>query len=407
MNGLKLKEMKGTLNLKYIRAIALCLLLCPFSLFGQSFSETLASIERNNSELQALREEMNAEIMQAKTSLTPADPSIEWGYLWETLSPEGGHRIDLAVSQEFDFPSAYYWKNRLSKANCSIARVRYEIEKKNLLLEARKLCIHLVWLNAMQVELQRQRDYALQIEKNSKESFDAGRMSLIELNQAGLNLLNCEKALRENAIERNQALGELKRMNGGADVRIEESSFTPIVLFEDFDSWFERASESSSELELSSLESSSAEMEVKLGVADALPKFSIGYASERVNGSTLQGIKMGLSIPLWENKGKVKAAKARLEASLKKEQSSREQFLLSMQNKYNQTKELSELSVQFREKMQTLSSEDLMFEALQAGQIGLNDYLVGTNLWKQTLSEALSCERDAALLMCELEYFAK
>ena len=48
-----------------------------------------------------------------------------------------------------------------------------------------------------------------------------------------------------------------------------------------------------------------------------------------------------------------------------------------------------------------------MFEALQAGQIGLNDYLVGTNLWKQTLSEALSCERDAALLMCELEYFAK
>ena len=399
--------MKGIRNLKYSATLALGLLLCPLGLAGQSFSEALESIERNNSTLEALREEMNAEIMQAKTGLTPSDPSVEWGYLWETVAPEGGHRIDLGVSQEFDFPSAYYWRQRLSKATCSKARVRYEIEKKNLLLEAKKLCINLVWLNAMGVELERQRDFAGQIERNARQSFDSGALSLIELNQAGLNLLNCEKALRENNIERNETLGELKRMNGGKEVKIEESAFTPVMLFEDFESWFERASELSSELELSSLESSGAEMEVKLGVAEALPKFSIAYASERVSGSTLQGIKMGLSIPLRENKGKVKTAKARHESSLKKEQSSREQFLLSMQNKYKKTQELSELAAQFRESMQSLSSEELLFEALQAGQIGLNDYLVSTGLWKQTLSEALSCERDAALLMCELEYFAK
>lgn len=41
-----------------------------------------------------------------------------------------------------------------------------------------------------------------------------------------------------------------------------------------------------------------------------LPKFSAGYSLERTLGQKYQGISVGISIPLWENKNRVKQAKA-------------------------------------------------------------------------------------------------
>ncbi len=49
--------------------------------------------------------------------------------------------------------------------------------------------------------------------------------------------------------------------------------------------------------------------------AEALPKFHTGYLSETVIDQKFQGISVGMSIPLWENKNKVQYAKANVLAT--------------------------------------------------------------------------------------------
>ncbi|KAA6308963.1 hypothetical protein EZS27_039465 [termite gut metagenome] len=44
--------------------------------------------------------------------------------------------------------------------------------------------------------------------------------------------------------------------------------------------------------------------------AMGLPSFLAGYMSEKVVGEHFQDITLGISIPLWENKNRVKQAKA-------------------------------------------------------------------------------------------------
>ena len=59
-----------------------------FLLFGSlaaragQYDLLLEEIERNNSTLEALRSTREADRLEARTGLTPDDPSVDLGYLW-------------------------------------------------------------------------------------------------------------------------------------------------------------------------------------------------------------------------------------------------------------------------------------------------------------------------------------
>lgn len=62
-------------------------------------------------------------------------------------------------------------------------------------------------------------------------------------------------------------------------------------------------------------ESESAQREIKVNRALTLPKFDIGYRRNGGSEGKMNGFRIGMSIPLWENKNTVKQAKAQAEYS--------------------------------------------------------------------------------------------
>ena len=78
-----------------------------------SFDNVLKEIEMNNTTLKAYREKANADKIGNKTGINMANPEVEFGYLWGSPSGEG-NRVDLNVTQSFDFPTAYRYKTQLS-----------------------------------------------------------------------------------------------------------------------------------------------------------------------------------------------------------------------------------------------------------------------------------------------------
>ena len=133
-----------------------------------------------------------------------------------------------------------------------------------------------------------------------------------------------------------------------------------------------------------------------------LPTFSAGYMSEKVVGQRYQGISVGVSIPLWENKNRVRQAKAAVRAAESREADSKQQFYGQLQILYSRTFGLKATAESYRKSMETANSTDLLKKALDAGEISLLEYILEIGLYYDTVNQALEAERDYQKAYAEL-----
>lgn len=96
---------------KYIITILLTFVL--YTAFSQSYESVLRSIEQNNTTLKALRAQADAQKLESRKDIHLDNPEVEFGYLWGSPT-ETGKRLDLNVSQSFDFPTTYYYKKKIA-----------------------------------------------------------------------------------------------------------------------------------------------------------------------------------------------------------------------------------------------------------------------------------------------------
>lgn len=369
----------------------------------QSFGAILAQIDGNNTTLKALRDKVDADQLDARTGINPSDPEVELGYLWGD-SPSTGNRLDINVKQSFDFPSAYYWRKKLSEGQCSIAEMEYAIGRKDILFEAEQTLIKLVYVNAMLRELKRCDDNMKSIADGWQARFDAGNASLLDLNKAKITKLQTAKDLAEMMVEKEDLLAELERLNGEEPIRFDVDVFDPVLIPEKFEVWYNEEVMSSPELLSFDAQINSARAASRLAASESLPKISLGYVSERILGTTLQGIEGGISIPLWENRNKVRAAKARTAAALSQAEDAARQYFNRLKIKHSKAIRMQLVADSYRDAFNSSNNIDLARQALEAGSINLLDYITEADIWYEALASALETERDAQLIASELRW---
>ena len=77
-----------------------------------SIEEVLRSVETNNKELQANRQMVTAQKLEAKLDNNLPDPTVTYSHLYG--NKEGmGFTGELVASQSFDFPSLYMQRNKI------------------------------------------------------------------------------------------------------------------------------------------------------------------------------------------------------------------------------------------------------------------------------------------------------
>jgi len=74
---------------------------------------------------------------------------------------------------------------------------------------------------------------------------------------------------------------------------------------------------------------------------------------------------------------------------------------------YTKALNMADVSAEFRSELASLSTVDLLYEALSEGQISVEEYVYGVELWQDALIDVLSCERDCQLLISELNNFSR
>lgn len=366
-----------------------------------SFDNVLKEIEMNNTTLKAYREKANADKIGNKTGINMANPEVEFGYLWGSPSGEG-NRVDLNVTQSFDFPTAYRYKTQLSDGKNQQVDMIYDQQKVEILQQARLICVELVYQTKMNKILSDRLKQARELSDAYQKSFDQGNIDVLERNKTKLNLLNAEKALQINEVDLNLSKSELQRLNGGLDVG-EFNRYSDFTFPLNFIEWFAIVKANNPSLRVAEQEVALSRKQEQLTRALNLPKITAGYASERVSGTTFQGVSVGVSIPLWEGKNTVKHQKAQTVALQMQHEDSELQFRNTLKNQYDKAKKLSLLLKEYEDALSVTSSQDLLKMALYKGQLSLINYLLELSVYYETVDKYLETERDYQLAVAELQ----
>ena len=362
----------------------------------------LQSVEQHNTTLIALRHETEAAKVGNHTNLNLPNPEVEFGYLWGSPSSIG-HRKDVSAVQSFDFATVTGAKRRLARQQDALADWQYKESRMQLLLEAHHLCLDAIYYNAMCKELMQRKQYAEEITSAQQKRLEQGDINRIEYNQVKLDLAAvCAELMRCNT-ERAAVMAELQRLNGGEPLLIEATDYPAVAIANDFEAWYAEAEQKSPALAYVKQQIDVANRELAVRRADGLPTVSLGFMGEYVSGENYQGVKVGMSIPLWANKNRVRQAKAEVEAAKARQTDARQQFYSRLHNLFVQQRGLRQVVQSYKEALRATDNTSLLKKALDAGSISTMDYLLGARMYYDAVNQKMDACRAWQKTVAEMQ----
>lgn len=365
-----------------------------------TFSPILSQIEQNSTTLQALQKQMEAQKTSYRVGLTPRDPEVQFGYLFGSPSPIGD-RKDVSIRQEFDFPSVYARRNHLANQQGEAAEWQYRNERMQLLLKAQQTCIWLVYNNALARLYQEQALRARKMTEAYEQMLQQGTTNQLELDKARLHRTTVEGRLSAVCLEQSQLLAELQAMNGGKEVQLRDTTFVTPSLPVSFNDYLNEAEQHHPALLYMQKQKAVADAGISVARTSSLPKWSVGYMGEFVRDNTFQGVTVGISIPLWENKNRVRQARQQATAVSQQTDDVCLQYRTHLHSLYEQAIQLKQTIAKYDT---TLSNDGLVLlnRAFEKGELSLLNYLLEQDYWTTAYERRLQTQRDLALVLAEL-----
>ena len=372
--------------------------------FAQENAGTvLSQIEKNNTALQALRKRTEADQYGYKAERALDAPEVGFDYLWSSTA-DVGTRKDISVTQSIDVAALAGARGKLADSRTELSAIQYNIERQKILLEAKQLYIRIVYCNAVNAELSSRIARSEQIEAAYRDMQARGETDMIEVNKAHLAYLSQKNALSRNLVERESLLSELQGLNGGEPVEVNASVIsTDEVLPADFGAWYAEASQQIPELAYMKKNVDVNAAEARTAKMANYPSLTAGYMAELVKGSNFRGLTLGLSIPIWSVRSKVRRANASCEAAKLEERDAVTKTYNSFKALYDRAKGLQEISAELSSSLAVSTEAMALTEhKLKAGDISLIDNIMELSLYYSLADEVLATSCDYALALAEL-----
>lgn len=363
----------------------------------------LASVEKNNPELLALRKRTESEKYGFKAERMVEAPEVGFDYLWGSPA-DIGTRKDISVTQSIDIATISGTKGKIAKSESELSDMQFNVRRQEILLQAKLLYINIIYCNAVGAELERRLERSEKVEAVYRDMQVRGETDMIEVNKAHLAYLAQRNALARNKMEAEGFRLGLQRLNGGEPLEINDLSYARRdMLPADFDTWYKEVADRSPEIR-------AARQNVKVNEAVArgikmssCPTITAGYMAELVKGSNFRGLTLGLSIPLWSARSKTRQANLSCEASrleVKDVEASEYSALRSLYEKASGLKDLSdELALSLAVSDEAMSMTEKKFNE---GEISLMDSIMELSLYYSVVDESLAASRDYDLALAEL-----
>ncbi|MCE7923047.1 MAG: TolC family protein [Haliscomenobacteraceae bacterium CHB4] len=365
----------------------------------------LSQIEINNPTLRTERQRVEAAAKEYQTGIWLYDPQISYDWL-KGFPNSAGNQNDLTVTQPFDYPAAYSRRRKL--ADLKIGQLAFESQslRQDILLEAKRIGIQLIYLNKRRAELTRRLRDAEQFLANYQKKYDARDATALDLNKARHQVVNLKTELKLLEAEASERLTSLAALNGGAAVAVTDTIYPAVAALPVFDSLAQTIASSDPGLQFLQAQQQVGAAQVSLTKALNLPKMEAGYRYQGILGQNFHGLHLGLSVPLWENKNRLAQQQLQSAYYAGQLESRRSERFHDVKRLYEKYQNLQAGLDEYRQSLLSLNNMELLDKALQAGQITTLEYFVEQSLLYESRDRLLELEQASALAAAELFKFS-
>lgn len=339
---------------------------------AQAIDEVLRNIERNNKELQASAKDAEAARMEVQTQNNLEDPSVEYSPFY-TKGISGMSSSELVVSQSFDFPTLYAARHSSGKLQKEVVDRQYQVERRELLLSAKNLCLDLIMLNKQQAMLSLRKKNAGDLLTLFDERLKQGDAGVLDINKIKMELMNVQTEVAQNNAAHRTALQKLLAMNGNLPIEFSASEYPQTKAPAGYDELYDEVVATDANLQMADASARAAEKNVSVQRQNWLPKLEVGYRRNTSIDEKSNGFLIGGSLPLFSNRKKNKIARAQAVSARLRLDDVRLQTEADVQSRYNELRQLDEAMRAYDVTLMT-NTLSLLKEAVTEGQISVIDY---------------------------------
>lgn len=356
-------------------------------------------------QVEALKSKLRAETANSLTTNNLNDPEVEFEHQWGMKGI--GNKWGVSVSQGFDWPGTYPARSSAAKLMRKASQSSFDSELSELRLKVKLSLIDLCHANRDAALLDSIKSSLTQLLDKYRTSFDKGETTILDVKKIEIELLGVTRQLNEAIIARKAIVGELRAVNPGfgwgntlsldqypaEDGVRTEAEYAEILRQNDNQS---RYLNDMKELSLAN---------AKVERNSRMPGFSVGYRYDYELGERFNGLSVGVTLPLFSNRNKVKASMAEAD-SYQTAITSRNAALEAEWNAMRQQAiRLGEECEQYERIFTTSDTQRLLKMALDGGEISLLDYLQETAYFKQAQRDYIATEHELHTVLAKLNRY--
>ena len=351
---------------------------------AQDINAVLKSVEQNNMELKALLKGNEAADIENKSQNTLEDLSIEYSPFFQSVTSCIASS-ELVITQGFDFPTLYGARKKAGQLQRNVLDMQYQTARRDILVNAKKLCLDIINYNKQKQLLQERRKNADELLAMFELKFKNGDATSLELNKIKLDRMNLETELVQADTKHANAMQQLQALNGGQPIEVNMTEY-PQAPADDEVTMYEKAVATDWTVRTAQASVLAAEQDVKVNKQSWIPKFEIGYRRNTEGDNASNGFLIGGSIPLFSSKNNVKIAKARQTEAVMQHANARINAENSARTMITQMKQLKASADAYDVPLmrQTLK---LLRTAVENGEISVTEYYVeADNIYKNMIT---------------------
>ena len=389
------------MNKYIVSAICGCLFFVNGFSQSRNVAELLNQIEQNNTALKGYQLYIESQQFENKSANNLPNPQLSGYYL-----PFGNNATDAyteyQISQSFEFPTVYSTRGKWNDLKSKQLQTTYLKKRQEVLLNAKELFIELVFLQKQKVIESERRIQSKQVFDQIQELFDKEQVGVLDLNKAKLAWIQEQFVVEQIECAIQILISKIRTLNGDKPlVGLSMETIFSMEIGSVENLWKDKLTNDPSLQQLNANEKASLQ-KVKLEKNKLLPSLALGYNYQGVNGNNYSGFYGGLSIPLWGNKNKVKAAQANYEY----QQSNTQVMITSLYAQYQETFNRYKLMLskynEYQQTMIALNSESLLLKAYILGEYSFMDYYVELQFYRDASDKMLQMEKELQLLQAKL-----
>ena len=386
------------MKLKYIFVMS-CVSL-SIGMQAQTVDEVLSQIERNNKELQAQEQTIRASKLEVQAENNLEDPSVEYSPFY-TRGISGMSSSELVVTQGFDFPTLYAARRQSGKWKQEVLDRQLRIFRRDILLNAKNLCLDLILYNQKQILLVQRKKNADELLVLFEKRLKEGDVGVLDVNKIKMELMNVQTEVVQNEAAHRSALQQLLAMNGNLPLEFTGNTYPSLPELDSYNELYDEIMSTDATLLVADANVRAAEKELKVNRQSWLPKFEVGYRRNTSLDEKSNGFLVGGSLPLFSNRKKGKIVQAQVTSAKLQVENAHLQAEAQVQSRYNEICKLRE-AMQAYDVGLMYKTLDLLNEAVKTGQLSIIEFYTEADNVYQNLQAYMELENQYQKLMADI-----